>query len=363
MYFDLKWQQEELYPQELFELDTEELLGTIGVSGSSFIAKASVVKSINPDDGSIEIVAAFANNIISVEPKDNFSQLVDKYSGNNVTALISPRYAYGLEDELYYRFKLKAASPEKRLKEHRPYMFLAELEGGALPVNNPFKELVEKSFKENKTPKSNRESASYLKEIGADMYTDRDRMFYELLQNADDASSPKGVKVMVQIKGEFLIFTHDGLSFSRQDFKSIVSTANSTKRLDRRKTGYKGIGFKSVFTDSDKVYIKTGGFFFVFDKTAEMFKTENFRKFYKYVNPLYTDEQLKVFFEENSEYEKEYEGVEHLPWQLLPFWVDECPQELQRTSFTRHCNVAIALNMGVTAEKYRDIIKGKSNGI
>ena len=358
LYFDLKWQQEELYPQELFELDTEELLGTIGVSGSSFIAKASVVKSINPDDGSIEIVAAFANNIISVEPTDNFSQLVDKYSGNNVTALISPRYAYGLEDELYYRFKLKAASPEKRLKEHRPYMFLAELEGGALPVNNPFKELVEKSFKENKTPKSNRESASYLKEIGADMYTDRDRMFYELLQNADDASSPKGVKVMVQIKGEFLIFTHDGLSFSRQDFKSIVSTANSTKRLDRRKTGYKGIGFKSVFTDSDKVYIKTGGFFFVFDKTAEMFKTENFRKFYKYVNPLYTDEQLEIFFEENAEYEKDYEGVEHLPWQLLPFWVDKCPNSLQGTSFTRKCNVAIALNMGVTAEKYRDIIKG-----
>ena len=128
LYFDLKWQQEELYPQELFELDTEELLGTIGVSGSSFVAKASIVKNINPDDGNIEIVAAFANNIISVEPKDNFIQLVDKYTGSNVTALISPRYAYGLEDEFYYRFKLKAASPEKRLKEHRPYMFLAELE-------------------------------------------------------------------------------------------------------------------------------------------------------------------------------------------------------------------------------------------
>ncbi len=358
LYFDLKWQQEELYPRDLFELETEDLLATIGITGTTFIAKASIVSRNNPDNDDVEIIAAFANNIISTDPKDNYTHLVDKYTGVNINALISPKYAYGLENDKYYKFSLAAAPTEKRIKEHRPYMFLAELEGGALPVVNPYKDLVERSFKENKTPKSNRESASYLKEIGADMYTDRDRMFYELLQNADDASSQKGVKVMVQIKGDYLIFTHDGLSFSRQDFRSIVSTANSTKRLDRKKTGYKGIGFKSVFTDSDKVYIRTGGFFFVFDKTADLFKSENFRQFYQYVNPLYTDEQLKVFFEENAEYENEYEGVEHLPWQLLPFWVDECPQELQRTSFTRHCNVAIALNMGVTAEKYRDIIRG-----
>lgn len=83
-------------------------------------------------------------------------------------------------------------------------MFSAELVN-AIPLSDPYKELVEKSFKENNAPKSNRESASYLKEIGADMYTDRDRMFYELLQNADDASSLRGVKVMVQIKDNYLI--------------------------------------------------------------------------------------------------------------------------------------------------------------
>ena len=356
LYFDLKWQQEELYPNTLFELDTEDLLFTIGVTGTEFVAKTSIISKKIPNIDDVEITSAFANNIISLAPKDNFIQLVDKYTGANITALIHPRYAYGLENGKYYRFKLKVASTERRLKEHRPYMFVAELDGSALPVSNPFKELVEKSFKENKTPKSNRESANYLKEIGADMYTDRDRMFYELLQNADDASSQKGVKVMVQIKGDYLIFTHDGLSFSRQDFKSIVSTANSTKKLDRKKTGYKGIGFKSVFTDAEKVYIKTGGFFFLFNKSAELFK--DFRGFYRYVNPLYTEEQLEVFFQENDEYEKEFEGVEHLPWQLLPFWVDECPQQLLGTSFTRNCNVAIALNMGVTAEKYRNIIKG-----
>lgn len=73
---------------------------------------------------------------------------------------------------------------------------------------------------------------------------------------------------------------------------------------------------------------------------------------------MYTDEQLKIFFEENIEYEKEFEKVDHLPWQLLPFWVEECPRQLQGTTFSRNCNVAIALYMGVTAEKYKDLIKG-----
>ena len=94
----------------------------------------------------------------------------------------------------------------------------------------------------------------------------------------------------------------------------------------------------------------------LFDNEAEMFN--NFRTFYTYVNPLYTEEQLEVFFEENKEYENEFEGVDHLPWQLLPFWVEECPPSLQNTTFSRNCNVAIAFDLGVTAEKYIDTING-----
>lgn len=355
-FFDLKWQSEKVYPKELFEMDVDELLSTLNIHENKFIAKVSKLYDNKTSKSESSISGAIANNIIPASDTDKNIQFVDKYTGANISALIPTRYAYGLEDGKYYIFTLDVASREKREKEHRPYMFSAQLAGGAIALSNPFKEQVEKSFKENKTPKSNRESASYLKEIGADMYTDRDRMFYELLQNADDASSKRGVKVMIQIQNNYLIFTHDGLSFSRQDFKSIVSTANSTKRLDRKKTGYKGIGFKSVFTDSEKVYIRTGGFFFVFDKKAELFN--NFRAFYKYVNPLYTEEQLKIFFDENQEYEDEFEKVDHLPWQLLPFWVEECPEALRGTTFMRNCNVAIALEMDATSDKYRNLIKG-----
>ena len=355
LYFDLKWQQQAVYPQDFFYLDTEGLLSVLNIHDNKFVAKVTLAYRKNEETKENEICAAFATNIMAIGENDKNSLLVDSYTGANIMAFVPYRYAYGLENGKYYQFRLVAAQQAKREEKHRPFMFTAQLEN-AIPVPDPYKELVEKSFKENKIPKSNRESASYLKEIGADMYTDRDRMFYELLQNADDASSKRGVKVMVQMKDNYLIFTHDGLSFSRQDFRSIVSTANSTKRLDRKKTGYKGIGFKSVFTDSEKVYIKTGGFFFVFDKSAELFN--DFRSFYKYVNPLYTEEQLEIFFDDNIEYEKEFEGVDHLPWQLLPFWVEECPNQLQGTTFSRNCNVAIALDMGVTSEKYKNTIKG-----
>jgi predicted RNA-binding protein with RPS1 domain len=348
LFFDLKWQQQDIYPKELFSMDTEELLSSMQIYENKFIGKINISSDGNN-------IRAFANNFVPASGVDTNMQLTDRFSGYDINATVPVKYIYGLENGKYYTFVLKAAPVSKRLEKHRPYMFIAQLDC-AISVEDPYKRLVEKSFKENKSPKSNREAASYLKEIGADMYTDRDRMFYELLQNADDASSARGVKVMVQIKDDYLIFTHDGLSFSRQDFRSIVSTANSTKRLDRKKTGYKGIGFKSVFTDSEKVYIKTGGFFFVFNKSAELFN--DYRSFYKYVNPLYTEDQLKLFFEEYSEYEKEFEKVDHLPWQLLPFWVEEIPEELKGTTFSRNCNVAIALHIGASSDKYKDIIKG-----
>ena len=356
LYFDLKWQQNDIYPQELFNLDIDGILAFMNVQKNCFAAKVSLLYGKNPRTGEDGVLGALATNFVALGDEDKNIQLIDRYTGVNITAFIPSKYAYGLEDGNFYKFKLDVAPSKKRIAEHRPYMFTAQLEGGAIPIDNPYRSLVEKSFKENKTPKSNRDLAKNLKEFGADMYSDRDRMFYELLQNADDASSQKGVKVMIQVKNDYLIFTHDGLSFSRQDFRSIVSTANSTKRLDRKKTGYKGIGFKSVFTDSKKVYIRTGGFFFVFDKEAELFR--DFRQFYKYVNPLYTEEQLRLFFEDNIEYEEEFEQVDHLPWQILPFWVENCPKELRGTTFQRNCNVAIALELESTAEKYRGMIKG-----
>lgn len=353
LFFETKWLQQSLYPSYLFDSTIDEILYHLGFDNNSFYARIIIVQ--NKQTGNNEISGAIATNIISTDIAGKQSILTDPYTGHQIAAYVPRKYAYGIENGQYYKFSLEVSSANKRHDEHRPFMFVA-IPDSPHNVYNPYKLLVEQSFKENKSPKSNRESASYLKEIGADLYTGRDRMFYELLQNADDSASQKGVRMMIQIKDNYLILTHDGLPFSRQDFRSIVSTANSTKRLDRKKTGYKGIGFKSVFTDSDKVYIRTGGFFFCFDKHADIFN--DFRRFYTEVNPLYTPEQLDVFFQENSEYERDFEGVDHLPWQLLPFWQEDIPEDLRGTSFARRCNVAIALDLGVTISNYKEIIRG-----
>lgn len=354
LFFDLKWQQRHLYPEQLFDLTIDELLEKQGIESNLFYGKA-VITATTAENGDIDIDNAYATDLIAEDSGSRVGVLNDPFTGVPISALIPKRYAYALENGKYYRFVLTLANKEKRIEQHRLYMCSAE-PYNSKEASNPYKLMVEQSFKENKSPKSNRESASYLKEIGADMYTSRDRMFYELLQNADDSASQKGVRMMIQIKDNYLILTHDGLPFSRQDFRSIVSTANSTKRLDCKKTGYKGIGFKSVFTDSDKVYIRTGGFFFCFDKRADIFN--NFRRFYTYVNPLYTPEQLDVFFQENSENELDFDGVDHLPWQLLPFWQEDIPEDLKGTTFARRCNVAIALDLGITISNYKEIIRG-----
>ena len=92
---------------------------------------------------------------------------------------------------------------------------------------------------------------------------------------------------------DYLIFIHDGKSFDLKDFDAITSMANSRKSDDNSKTGYKGIGFKSVFTDSLQVFIKTGGFFFSFDKTSELFDDfEGFSDNYYQRIPLVAEQYL-----------------------------------------------------------------------
>lgn len=90
-------------------------------------------------------------------------------------------------------------------------------------------------------------------------------MFFELLQNADDCASKSGTQVKFELSDPHFILAHNGMPFSKQDFDSIISAAKSTKSASKKKTGYKGIGFKSVFTNSTEVTIFSGGFKFTFD--------------------------------------------------------------------------------------------------
>ncbi|MBK6965100.1 MAG: hypothetical protein IPH20_14470 [Bacteroidales bacterium] len=109
------------------------------------------------------------------------------------------------------------------------------------------------------------------------------------------------VNIEIFLLRNFLLFLHNGKFFDRNDVKAICDAAKSTKAIDITKTGYKGIGFKSVFTDSYRVFIRSADYFFKFDKLEPIYK--DFWQLYNgYIESLNPDAKKK--------FEKEYRGKE-----------------------------------------------------
>lgn len=110
--------------------------------------------------------------------------------------------------------------------------------------------------------------ASSLNALSGDLYTDSKRFIYELLQNADDSSfHDEAVTVWIKTFNDYLVVAHSGRPFSPRDLQGICNVNNGTKKSDLTKTGYKGIGFKSVFGQSERVMIFTNSEFFRFDSS------------------------------------------------------------------------------------------------
>lgn len=148
--------------------------------------------------------------------------------------------------------------------------------------------------------------AESLKSLSSDLYTDSKRFIYELLQNADDSAvNGQLVKVEIKLFDNILVVAHNGKAFEELDIKGICGINNGTKKSSIEKTGYKGIGFKSVFGQSDKVTIFSNGEYFKFDanhkfgwrgiwnSSKEEWEERNNRKFIFpwHIIPIYTFEQ------------------------------------------------------------------------
>jgi len=133
------------------------------------------------------------------------------------------------------------------------------------------KNTVEKLFDDNTnytSPDQATNQASSLDALSTDLYTDSKRFIYELLQNADD--SPKdglNVKVWMKTFDDVLVVAHSGQAFDERDVQGLCNVNNGTKKTDASKTGYKGIGFKSVFGQSEKVTVYTNNEYFRFDSS------------------------------------------------------------------------------------------------
>lgn len=98
------------------------------------------------------------------------------------------------------------------------------------------------------------------------------RVFYELIQNADDCGSTKFIAKKFD---KNLFFLNDGSPFTCEDLEAICRSAFSTKQRGSN-IGYRGIGFKSTTGASDCISIYSGELEISFSrkKTQELFESE-----------------------------------------------------------------------------------------
>lgn len=336
------------YDEKLYDLSLQELLSTMGLTTNKFIGKLMEINS-----------NYFMTNLMTIgetNDEDNGKLLIDPINGKTLIVLVSNRLRNFFTNQGYYAIEIDLAAKEYRLREGTPYMFHV-VSNRITEVKDPYKESVSLAFKQHTSPNTNTSVANLLEEVGKNLYSSKKRMFFELLQNADDAASQNGVKVKLQITGQYFVLTHDGYAFNLHDFESITSAAKSTKRANDKKTGYKGIGFKSVFTNSHTVYITSGGFSFSFNKECPIYNS--FDEFYFLVNDIEREpEKQKDFLKKYQKYKREFNGVKDIPWQLLPIWTDNTSLSDSGSIFSEKENVSIALKMDEdTLAEYSDSIK------
>jgi len=135
--------------------------------------------------------------------------------------------------------------------------------------------------------------------VSEDIYSDPNRFIIEFIQNCDDSAQLKkklDLEILINEKKHQICFCYNGKEFTEEDTKAICAAGKSTKISDINQTGYKGIGFKSVFANSNKVVIISKGFQFKFDKEECLTK----------MAPKYQARK------ENFDF----------PWQYYPIWTE-----------------------------------------
>lgn len=254
------------------------------------------------------------------------------------SAFIFPRE--GLKAGEYYQFTAQINLNEKELL--RNPLFVSPQPFGKISMKIDSKiekeKFIKDLFKRNgSSPRDAKNLASSLRNFQIELYTKTERFVYELLQNADDfPQENKTVTVCFESLTENILITHNGRLFSNRDVESICSIGDSAKAKEISATGYKGIGFKSVFTHSKRVYPNSGGFSFCFD--SEYGSYSSFESLYK--------EAI-----EDSYYQGKYDeyiGAKNIPWQLKPIWREKYryPKEVINQSAFFTSNVGFCLEFG-----------------
>lgn len=177
--------------------------------------------------------------------------------------------------------------------------------------------IVNRIFIENtdyNTAKLAVNQAASLNYLSTDLYQDSKRFVYELLQNADDSAvAEKKVRVIIKMFGSRLLVAHDGKAFDERDVNGITGVDDGAKKEDMGKTGFKGIGFKAVFGQSEKVYVYSQGEYFRFDAS-------------------FSHQWRTAWGESKEAWEAQSRRKFEMPWQLIPIYthVDDVNKEIHK---------------------------------
>ena len=106
------------------------------------------------------------------------------------------------------------------------------------------------------------------------MYPKSTHFLLELIQNADDNQydlDPDDLpSLSLTYSGAFVRIACNEKGFTKKDVEAICRIGSSTKAGLQDSTGEKGIGFKSVFSVADVVWIVSGAYSFRFEKKEEL---------------------------------------------------------------------------------------------
>lgn len=325
--------------------------------GEFFRPKHENGSIIKPPKG--ETPYGYIRNLSSNDRKISYPK-DDSYAYNrNVSFKVN--VVDGLEDGKFYLIELELEDDENRAEN--PYALKIKdifiLEEDHLPPKEFIKEWF---FRKGHTPGDASTIARQLKLNELELYTHTKRFIFELIQNADDMPFGRhSVNIEIYLLRNHLLFLHNGKFFDREDVKAISDAAKSTKDKSIRQIGYKGIGFKSVFTDSFRVYIKSADYSFKFDKLHPIY--QNFWDLYSGYSNKLTIPARKKFELEFKDQVDNYTNIDKIPWQIKPIWVDknEYPEELLNSPFfSRNHQVSIALEIGgniIQQKNYNSMIK------
>ncbi|WP_367866584.1 hypothetical protein [Pedobacter sp. WC2423] len=297
------------------------------------------------EDGSLKKIGFFK---LKLNDRALKYPLIEGYKYHNLVSVFIPDARTLVNGKTYY-IKVRIAGDDDRTKFNNPFLLafeeIFEIEQ-TTDVLSP-KDFIANWFgKKGENPGDAASIAAQLRLNQLELYTQTKRFVFELIQNADDMPlNNRGVEIDIRLLQNYFLFQHTGQYFTRENVKAICDAAQSTKRNDETKTGYKGIGFKSVFSDSEKVFIYSQDYSFKFDKSADVYG--DFRGLYKpYWNKLNTDAQ-RNFFLDFEGHEDKYTNIDNIPWQIKPIWVDiaEYPEEVA-PFINKNKNVNISLAVG-----------------